>query len=1853
MTQEPWLDLEETMKKRRNRKRRQKVVTALCALAVFCTTYALILPAITLEKGCPIPEHTHGPECYTQVTVRQETTLSCAAQIHQHTDSCYDENHTLVCGYADFLVHAHEECCYDGSGNLRCTLPEIKAHSHDEGCYAPGHSHGADCYTQVQGPLICGKHVHTDDCWAETRETVCGQEESPDHTHGEECYRVTRELTCGEADHTHGDECYAWEQELTCTQEETPVLVCRKPEIVLHRHTGNCYDENGHLVCGMLQILQHQHGEECFVTREIPVDTEELTCTDETHEHGPLCYGQWQLVCPLEEHTHDDRCTPAPGSTEETQETEATESTESTEATEATEETQETEPTEESRNPETSLPESTPSGLPVLGRAYAALDPYGIMPLTLEEDEAVLEDRAGSTEAVVVNPFVKPDGTKLEYRVPPNENWMNTAGVANIPGNAEFKLTVNYEQVPIQKLLDAGGQLSYTLPDIFRDAHDNGNIHDEDNQVIGTIVASGQTATVTFKEEWLKLQQANGKQVIGGDFYVQAMANLTEIPDGGDKTIQIGGVDLTVNFQKDLIAQYGDVTITKTVGPKVTQDENGNDYLEYTITVTAGQDGCPDVTVNDTFVSGKDWVVSYVVTDENGTVTETKVSDTPKTWTIGDMAPGAIKTLTYKVKLKEGYTGDQPKGNIQNTATVYSMEKYNRGDSTANFKPTQNATLVKGVLGDIVTTTDGNLEITYYVWVTAGDSSYPLRDVLIKDSLDNSVLGDGICTNSELRKHIYYKTDSFKLYQGDKRNGTDLGEPYTAEPSGQLKFNEKTTADGQPNGAFEYHVGPLQANESRTLVYKVVVEPGFFTVAGNESGIIKNRVQIYWVDENQKPIIMDGQRWFVEKTIARKAWTRKIAGSPVTEDTTIQMTPGTVYDSADGTTLSSVTSFTVPKGSQQYQVLVNEAGDWDVSKATLTDTLNSNLMQFVGYVQVDAYKIDTPKPDSSKSDTEVLNWFNSQTAAKTFWVNIGVQQEFSFTPSSFSQEKNYAYRLTYYARSESPHQITANNTFTLSGTVGYGNRNYTLSGISSSATATVSGDSSFGATKQALFYEAPTAQDSKGFLYWVIRVSGTALPEGFDIQDTPGTEDGLKGHSLTANSLVGVYTGANDLSFTDCTTLSAVTNQLTQVGAGKYTVSPDNSTVTLKERVELGNQSLYILVKTQPDELPEGKRDVFTYQNRFQYSFVKDNWVPGGSASQTIYGKGSIFKELADVFTFDGTKITKHIQTTMSESSSYRADYDLALLKDQPGEYVGWLIHLNHAGTLNGKYRVEETVPEGMEIAYIRMYWYGNKVQDKNSQMEQITSLDSGWTTVDNTSIGNNTGQRTNYYYVQGQTAIMEVSNLVRAAATDQNPADKYTVELQIVCKLVDKDVLQGGQTRTFNNQVKLSTLDGQELDTDGSPVTLSVATMSKKKDETASVSGATYPFVITVNENGIDLMPGADKITLVDELGEGLTIDTESIKVTNSKTHQEVTDWTSSVAPETQTLNIVLPDNQPLTITYTVSVNAAPGQTVTVTNNAHWEGYATTGGSKVEDKTFKYQVGGTAGGDTTPKIKILKLDPNDTKAKLAGAEFKLTEMQLDTASGKLIEKPGSTPRTGTTDQNGTLTFGENEPHLEYNKVYRIQETKAPDGYVLDGKEQYVLFAKMENGAYPVYTDYTKLGVMIHYTSTYTHRAYNHKGEITVEKQFAKADGTALGGVLNGTYKFGLYEDAEGTKKVQETSLTYAFGALKTPAKFTNVDLDTDYYVFELDDNGDPIQPGESATVSGIPFVVSYNQGQKINVTAEPPTGSITVTNRMNYRELPQTGGVGTGLYRISGAAAALLAGCMLTGREKRKRKSP
>lgn len=312
---------EKYTKVHKRKRLRHRVVTVLAGVVVFCTTYALILPAITLEKQCDIPEHTHTDACYAQVTSVEKRVPVCSAEtleIHRHTADCCDADGNPTCGYADFVVHSHDSRCYDETGNLWCPLPEIEAHRHTADCYAlpEEHTHAEGCYTSVRGDLVCGEHVHTDACYTETAVLACGLEESEEHQHDENCYKTSRELTCGiDSDHSHTDACYEWEQVLSCdlptdsAEDAQPVLVCTKPEIVLHRHTPDCFDADGKLICGQTQVLEHQHSDACFETVAEPVDTGTLTCTDTAHVHTARCYGTWELVCGQEEHTHSEACT--------------------------------------------------------------------------------------------------------------------------------------------------------------------------------------------------------------------------------------------------------------------------------------------------------------------------------------------------------------------------------------------------------------------------------------------------------------------------------------------------------------------------------------------------------------------------------------------------------------------------------------------------------------------------------------------------------------------------------------------------------------------------------------------------------------------------------------------------------------------------------------------------------------------------------------------------------------------------------------------------------------------------------------------------------------------------------------------------------------------------------------------------------------------------------------------------------------------------------------------------------------------------------------------------------------------------------------------------------------------------------------------------------------------------------------------------------------------------------------------------------------------------------------------------------------------------------------------------------
>lgn len=276
---------------RRRKKLWHRIVSGMVCVVVFCTVYALILPAITLEKEpvCGREEHTHTEACYITETVEPTTEYLCAEELA-----------------GSVTVHTHDESCYDRNGDLVCPLPEIEEHEHDKDCYRE---------TEV---LICGEeetgHIHDETCYTTVRGDLCCElEESEGHAHTDACYRWTEVLSCGREEdltgHIHSASCYT-----TVTE-----LICEKEEITLHTHDESCYDEDGNLSCDKPQVLEHQHDENCAVEQEgEPEKVRVLVCGLEEHTHTDECYaeeesvagetGEQTYVCSLEEHIHDETC---------------------------------------------------------------------------------------------------------------------------------------------------------------------------------------------------------------------------------------------------------------------------------------------------------------------------------------------------------------------------------------------------------------------------------------------------------------------------------------------------------------------------------------------------------------------------------------------------------------------------------------------------------------------------------------------------------------------------------------------------------------------------------------------------------------------------------------------------------------------------------------------------------------------------------------------------------------------------------------------------------------------------------------------------------------------------------------------------------------------------------------------------------------------------------------------------------------------------------------------------------------------------------------------------------------------------------------------------------------------------------------------------------------------------------------------------------------------------------------------------------------------------------------------------------------------------------------------------------
>ncbi len=262
---------------------------------------------------------------------------------------------------------------------------------------------------------------------------------------------------------------------------------------------------------------------------------------------------------------------------------------------------------------------------------------------------------------------------------------------------------------------------------------------------------------------------------------------------------------------------------------------------------------------------------------------------------------------------------------------------------------------------------------------------------------------------------------------------------------------------------------------------------------------------------------------------------------------------------------------------------------------------------------------------------------------------------------------------------------------------------------------------------------------------------------------------------------------------------------------------------------------------------------------------------------------------------------------------------------------------------------------------------------------------------------------------------------------------------------------------------------------------------VTKIADKTSVTKTEKVNYTITVDIPTYSVNSTDKSFSVSDLLPDGLTIDTDSIKVQIDETDVDASNYTLdktataeytfklSVDKSQYTTNWSGKGGKQLVITYTATLNNNDTTAVNVkeTNKVTFDysNYPYVGNSHAQ-KTATVDV-------TTFAIKIDKYVKNDEGVKLANAKFDLyrTATQAEINAGGTVEIPHTTVKgikleaDQVTDADGVATFAKYEANgTKYD--YYLVETQAPSGYNILDDAVKVNFTDddvaMTNGVYTV-----------------------------------------------------------------------------------------------------------------------------------------------------------------------------------------
>lgn len=713
----------------------------------------------------------------------------------------------------------------------------------------------------------------------------------------------------------------------------------------------------------------------------LPAQT--LACDKEEHTHTAECYDENnELICEKEEHTHTDDC----NKQEEVNEQE--------EVVKDEPETQNKDEQEAQVSEEETTTTTTET--------------------TTETTKQPFDLSSEANKDKITSVFM--------YYKDADDKWQNLDKGDAKPNSTELYLKVEFDKINTKNLLEQhNGILLYSLPDFMRDFEKAGNgtlLAGDKN--IGTIEIEKNKVKFTLDQTYLKGLVDKGSNQLNGSFYVKGQIDLTKINNtDGKATLTVGNKTVTLDYGPDCIEKFGSVDMKK----EMSNVDKVNNYLTYTVTVTAGKDGCKDLYVVDKFTSNAN-LVSYAgnisstettltsndnkkdpfempIEASHGKIYKADIPDAttkiPKpgaseiknpciVWNIGNMGPNESRMLTYYVKLNDKESlKDKP---IDNSASLYSKgstDTYDKGSEKASFTPTiVYSSFEKYVDGTIKRNSDGSYTIPFksLISIKKDESNYTIKNLQFYDYLKHNMNTE---IDADLLQYIHFDRNSFKLYMNNNNEPVDSSQynikwSTKTDNTGFQEWDDKVNFRSFVLSGNKDNPINLSPGESCYITYNVIVKPEAFAQMHTDTLHTFNRFIAHADNVDKRDDFAGGfEAWNSIANIKTYEWNGKqVEQTATTTSQKVTMSRDRfIYENNKIIKdLTSNTSFTIPEGSYKYTVETNKTlNDFNVNEVTMTDTLTSKHMKYVGYMKVEALEADSISRDLNKgtNDTYTLN----------------------------------------------------------------------------------------------------------------------------------------------------------------------------------------------------------------------------------------------------------------------------------------------------------------------------------------------------------------------------------------------------------------------------------------------------------------------------------------------------------------------------------------------------------------------------------------------------------------------------------------------------------------------------------------------------------------------------------------------------------------------------------------------------------------------------------------------------------------------------------------------------------------